>query len=534
MKSLTFLIRKSLKNMVVDIFKHPAKLISYLLLVGFLVFALLMNTLIPDAEQEVHTFADINILHTIYFLLLTAFMAFGVIGGISKGGSFFKMPDVNYVFTAPISPRKVLVYGLIRSLGTVFLVSFFVLFYAPMLQQNFGIQPGQVVALMLGYLAVLFISQLATVLVYSFTTGNSRRQQQVKYGFVALLAVLLAYIYITASGMPGGLTLENVTAVVSHSAAGWFPVSGWVTNVVFGVLHGEAAPILVFSLLTAAGFGLMILAFVKGNADYYEDVLQNTESTYAVQQAAKEGRLVEQQNKKIKIKENEEGIQHGNGASVFFYKQLKEASRKSRLVFLDLFTLLTLAICIVLPKVMGVGGEDGMTPNLAMVIAVMTSIYLLFFSNATGGWVRELTKPYIYLAPCSAMRKLIWATAMNLLKSFIDGVIAITIGGLLVGLSVPMIILFSLIYFSFGAVFTTTNLLAQRLLGQVVNKGMIMLLYMLILLVLLAPGLVGTSLLLFAEVARELALLPALGWNLAVSIGIYAICHNTLHTMESC
>ena len=97
-----------------------------------------------------------------------------------------------------------------------------------------------------------------------------------------------------------------------------------------------------------------------------------------------------------------------------------------------------------------------------------------------------------------------------------------------------LVIVFIQIYFSFALVFTSTNLLGQRALGQVLNKGIIMLLYFLLLLLLLSPGIIGMIVLALADVPAELSLLPPLVWNLAVSLGIYGICHNSLHTMEAC
>ena len=150
MRSLCFLLRKSVKNTICDIFRHPAKLITYLILAALLIFALAANTTAPSGDSASRVPADREFLQAVYFLLLTAFGVFGVNNGMSRGGSFFKMADISLVFTAPISPRRVLVYGLLRSLGTVFMVSIFLLFYAPMLQQSFGLRPAEVGFLMLG------------------------------------------------------------------------------------------------------------------------------------------------------------------------------------------------------------------------------------------------------------------------------------------------------------------------------------------------------------------------------------------------
>lgn len=532
MRSLCFLLRKSVKNSVCDIFRHPAKLVTYLILAAFLIFALAVGTTAPSGDSASRVPADREFLQAFYFLLLTSLGVFGVINGMSRGGSFFKMADISLVFTAPVSPRKVLVYGLLRSLGTVFMVSFFLLFYAPLLRQSFGLRPAEVAFLILGYLLMLFIVQLITVLVYSFTAGKENRKRSVKIILFVLLLFFAAYIYTQAGKMEGGLSFRNAAGALCLPSAGWFPLSGWISRGVFALLDGQWITAACSGGMTVLAALVFIAAFLVGNADYYEDVLQGTQTAYTKQQAAKEGRM-EEQTRKVSEREREGGISRGWGASVFFFKQIKEMRRRNRLLFFDVFTILTLAICVVLPRLIQFDEGEG-SSSLSLGIAVMTSIYLLFFSNATGGWVKELSKPYIYLAPCSPFRKLLWATSPSLAKAFFDGGLAIGIGGSMIQARPTLVIVFILIYFSFALVFTSTNLLGQRALGQVLNKGIIMLFYFLLLLLLLSPGIIGMIVLSLADVPAELSLLPPLVWNLVVSLGIYGICHNSLHTMESC
>ena len=347
-----------------------------------------------------------------------------------------------------------------------------------------------------------------------------------------MTVALLGYVYLTASKMEGGLTLAHVVEAATGRLMCFFPLSGWATGAVFGVIGGSTADILLFSLLTAAGIGGMIVCFMLYQPDYYEDVLQNTETTYAVQQAAKEGRVVDQRVRRARVTERSHGLRRGFGASTFFYKQLKEKQRSSRLIFVDLFTLITIAICLAVPLLFG--GGEGDTPNFMLGVALVPCVYLLFFSNATGSWSREMAKPYLYLAPVSPLKKLLWATMMSLLKPLVEGALAFGIGGIVAGASPLNILLYILIYFSFGAVFTAVSVAAQRLLGQTINKGLIMLFYMLFLILVLLPGLVAAGVLAFAlQVPKTLAILPVLAWNLLVSAGIFALCRNALHTMES-
>ena len=82
----------------------------------------------------------------------------------------------------------------------------------------------------------------------------------------------------------------------------------------------------------------------ESDSDYYEDVLQNTETTYEVKKAAKEGNinmnLPGQKIRKVKTV----GIGRGWGASAFFFKQVKEMHRHSPLVFWGGSTIMLAAV----------------------------------------------------------------------------------------------------------------------------------------------------------------------------------------------
>ena len=76
---------------------------------------------------------------------------------------------------------------------------------------------------------------------------------------------------------------------------------------------------------------------------------------------------------------------------------------------------------------------------------------------------------------------------------------------------------------------------SDRLLGQVANRGLLMILYILLELLLVAPGLiVGIVLGVVFDGVMPGALMgaPVVVWNLLVSLGIYALCRNSLHDME--
>ena len=71
-------------------------------------------------------------------------------------------------------------------------------------------------------------------------------------------------------------------------------------------------------------------------------------------------------------------------------------------------------------------GDDGepMSSSLIMMVATITSIYVLFFLNAAGPWSKEMMKPYLYMVPQSPFKKLFFASLTSLLTPIADGLVA--------------------------------------------------------------------------------------------------------------
>ena len=158
-----------------------------------------------------------------------------------------------------------------------------------------------------------------------------------------------------------------------------------MTGAVFCVLAGNTAVAVLYTVLTVLGFGGIVAGFLLLQPDYYEDVLESAEKNFAIRQAQKSGQLVETGAKTPRISRRSMGIGRGSGASAFFFKQMKETSRRSRIPFVDIFTLVMLTVMVLMPKVMQ-GGEDGMSAGIAFGSATVACIYLQFFSSSMGAW----------------------------------------------------------------------------------------------------------------------------------------------------
>ena len=138
MNALLYMMRKRLKNTLLELLHHPARLIAYLFVVGMLLLSGLTNMRAPDGP---HSYADIRLLEGIYLGLLLLITIPSLLIGLRSGANLFTLSDVNNLFISPMSPRKILLYGLLRQMGTVLLMMVFFFSYAGMAVDSFGVTP---------------------------------------------------------------------------------------------------------------------------------------------------------------------------------------------------------------------------------------------------------------------------------------------------------------------------------------------------------------------------------------------------------
>ncbi len=531
MKAMLYLFRKEIKNSLLDILRHPGKLILYLFIIALLGFSLLTGT---DTKKSVGVL-DFRILEGLYLGVSILLGLPMLLSGLKSGATFFRMSDVNFLFVSPISPKKILAYGLIKQMGTSLLMMFFLLFYSGMAYQLFGVMPHQLVALIAGFALLLFTMQVLALLFYSYSSGNPSRVQGVKTVLYVLLGLTAAFIMFTY--FANGARIESLLAAISSPYLTILPVVGWIKGMVFAIMKGNGSEILIYAALNAAALIGGILLFIKSNSDYYEDVLQTTETAFELRQSMKEGRSFQRKMNSGNVKIRDTGINHGWGANTFFFKHIRQNSRMSRLPFLGASTVVMTVLNLVLAiffRTMVAANSDKIPVGVIMGICLAASSYILFFFNLSGDWSKELIKPYIYLVPENPFSKLVWACLSTVLKPAMDGVLIFTVLAIYLKANPATALLCMLAYASVGFLYVSVNILFQRLFGTIMNKGLIMLVYMLLLGLLFAPGAVVSGLLYaFADYLPGFVIgLPCVVWNFAVSLGIFAACRNLLSSVD--
>ena len=512
MKSpLIYLTAVKLKNQIKDFVKKPAKLIYVLFLAAMLGLVAFSGNV---QGGELYPERPLSDLVAILVLFYTLMFLMVFLAGSASSTPMFTLSDVTLLFPSPLSPNKILFYGLCRQLGISLLLGFFLLFQYSWLHGLFGLSYGGLLLIVAGYGLVLFLAQLCAMAVYARTSGNERAQKLVKRGAIVLTAAYLlcavlackeqlTAVFFRGEGYSSALTA--LSDFFSTLPGLLFPVSGWAAAMVGGLLQGNLTFVLLFLALTAALVVVLILLIVMNKADYYEDVLQTAETAQSAVTAKKEGMLQEGTPKHVKV--GKIGLNKGWGASAIYYKH-KVENRRSGAFFLSNISLLFVVIIIVA----SVGLRFMEEASLVAVFAMAT--YMQLFSTALGRFNKELTKPYLYLIPEPPLKKMLYALKERLLTDSMEALLIFLPVSLILGLSPLDCVLCILGRLSFALLFTAGNIVVERIFGTFSSKVLIFFFYFLVLILMMLPGILLGVLL--------MALLPMLPEILSVFAGIIA------------
>lgn len=474
MSALAYLIFTRLKNTLKSLVRQPARLIYVVIIIALISFTIFAG---HADESEIQQFRDINeliagatALYSLMFLMLVSH-------GFANGGTIFAMPDVNMIFPAPFQQRKVLFYGLIKQIGSSLLISFFILFQYTWMHTSYGVNYGFLIILVLGYALAVFFGQFVAMVIYSLTSADDRKKRVAKIVYVAYIALIVLYAasYVLKDTMN---VIPQLVAAGVSPVIRFTPVGGWLGMFTSGVAAANAADIVVGLGLCAIFTALLVFVIEKSNSDFYEDVIKTAEVSQSAINASKQGVVAETAPTHVKL--GKTGFGRGAGAEMFYYKHKLE-NRRSRILILDTVSLIWAACVIVFALFMRDSG--------AMPVFVMAT-YLQIFSVALGRFNKELLKPYIYLLPEPPLSKMLHALRESLPSAVLEAILIFVPVYFIVGMNVPEMIFCILARISFTMLFIAGNVIVSRIWSGSSSKAIVMMLYIFVMLLLAAPGVV--------------------------------------------
>lgn len=519
MKHLFYILRKSFKNTVKETLKKPWILILYILFFGGFVLVFIASLLMPSntlakGSAEMYKAIATGVLLVVIYFAITR--------GMDKGSSFFRLADVNLVFAAPISPKKVLIYGFINQMILSFFLVIFLSFQVPNLKANFPVSQSGILIIYMVILLLLFILPLTGVLLYSVTSRSVQKRtwmERIIYGLLLAAGAGLLYFLLQERDI-----LKAAIRYLNMDFWSYIPFIGWAREMLFAAVDGMQSGFWLNLAFLLIGTGILIAILYVTNTDYYEDVLSATEKKEELMRMKREGKSIDTTSLG-KIKAISRG-NTGRGMNAIFYRHLLEY-RKSGYFFVNKNTLFIVGFGLASKFIFK--GADFST-------VLYFSIYMLFFTVMQGKWAQELLKPYIYLLPGSSMKKIIYATLSDIVKNAVDGTILFLCAGIMFKAN-PVLILLSIVaYVSYAAIYLYGDVLSRRMLGAVHSKVLAVFVKMFITLLVLIPGLVSFITLQILSGGNLLikiyAYLVLVVYNLGVSLVILLASRNIFDNME--
>ncbi|MDP4183279.1 MAG: putative ABC exporter domain-containing protein [Bacillota bacterium] len=515
MKPLRYLLFKSLKNIILELKKKPLILVGYIF--AFLSFVILV---IVSFIMPVKTFktGSTEVYGIIVSLALMLVFYFDFKQGINSGSSFFRLADVNFVFTSPISPKHVLLYGFIKQFFKTFIMLLFMSFQIPNLKNNFPINSVGVIIIYASTFFLFFTMPLIGMLIYSITSKSKiiRRNFEKALNIVIYAVIGIFFLVLLGTG-----DFEKSAAIIFNSE--YFtliPYIGWFKNILLCAVEGINVSFYLNVALVLISTALMVIAVYKLRTDYYEDVLAATEKLeelIKVRKQGKGGNIF----RGAKLK-NVKHSYNSFGAKTIFLRHMLEY-KKTGFFLVNRNTIIILII--------GLGAKQ-FFPFANIKYILYFSLYMQFFFSLQGKWVQELDKPYIYLIPASSASKVFFATLAENLKNCIDGFVLFAAVGFVFKSNIIIILLNTVVYATYGAIYTYSDVLTRRLFGSTHGRSFEMLIKMLLVIFIVGPAVAVDVVLSLLKISQYLTYAFVITYNLAAAVAILFICRGIFEKLE--
>lgn len=439
MGAVGYLYRRILRNRVKTALRKPVTYF-YLLLILFYMTAVPMSLrmtvemLGADSAQGL-----VTVLTVFAFWTIPA----NLIAYSKRKGLVYRNSDVHFLFSAPVSPKQVLLYAHLRTLAMQFLLNLYVIVCGKVLFHADGWR------LAVYFVFSIFIENLLEgsimMLMYgSEALGEKQRGLVVKaaYGLVGILVLMGILAYFR-----GGLSMRTVTDYLHSDMVQLVPVIGWyiaALHLLFlGATSVNVAGTVCYILLVAVA--LTAAWRMKCTGDFYEDAMKFAEDYEEVLESRRQGNTQKRLGKKQKFGKARVNWS-GHGARALFYRQLLEYKKSRYFIFDGSTVVAVLAGAGMAYLYIREGGFGKLEMYTPFVIPIVSAYVIFIFTALNGKWAKELLSPYTYLIPDTVFNKLVYATAMQHIQSLVNACL-ITLPGAVAMELPPLVTVLAIVFY---------------------------------------------------------------------------------------
>lgn len=362
--------------------------------------------------------------------IVLAMFVFYAIGADKNGSRIFLPADVNLLFASPMKPQSVLMFRVATQLGIAVLGSVYMLFQLPNLILNAGLGIWAALSLIVAWGVTIVFGTLIQVLLYTLSATHATIKRFLRpaiYGFL----LLIAGSFLIFSVRSGNGYLKAAALFFNAPVTRYIPIWGWLKGFCAFAMGGNlfGAALCFFALIL--GGALLIYVIWNIHADFYEDAMAKSEETAELlerAQSEKSSAIVVKRKKDRSEKLRRDGMRHGAGANVFFFKSIYNRFRFAHLGFFTktMETYLVTAVFVSLLCRFVTRTED--------VLPVALTLAAMVFFRSLGNPLEQDTKMDSFLLiPESTWAKLFWSLMGGTVNCLLDILPAVVVGALFTG-----------------------------------------------------------------------------------------------------
>ena len=362
--------------------------------------------------------------------IILAVFVFFALSADRNGSKIFLPADVNLLFASPLKPQSVLMFRLTMQMGVAILGSAYMLFQIPNLVLNAGMSIWAALSLVAAWCLTVVCATLIQVMLYTLSSTYPGAKRFLRHGIYALLVLIVAgYLFFAVRGGEG--YVRSAALFFNSPYSRFIPFWGWLKGFCVFAVQGNIAGAALCSAALALGGGLLVYVIWHIRADFYEDAMAKSEETaelLAQVQSEKSSGILIRRKKDRGDKLLRDGLRHGSGANVFFFKTMYNRFRFAHLGFL------TKTMEFYLVAAVGVAAVCRFAVHTDSVVPVALSLAgIAFFRSLGNPLERDTTMDYFVLIPESTWAKLFWSLMGGTVNCLLDVLPAVIAGALLVG-----------------------------------------------------------------------------------------------------
>ena len=362
--------------------------------------------------------------------IMLAVFVFFAFSADKNGSKIFLPADVNLLFASPMKPQSVLMFRLTMQLGMAVLGSVYMLFQLPNLVLNAGLSIWAALALVAAWCFTIVLATLIQVLLYTLSSTRPAVKRFLRPGIYALLA-LTAAGYLLFAVQSGEGWIRAAALFFNSPYSRFVPLWGWLKGFCMFAVEGSVAGVALCFAALAVGGGLLVWVIWHIKADFYEDAMAKSEETaelLARAQSEKSSGVLIKRKKDRSGKLRRDGLRHGCGANVFFFKTMYNRFRFAHMGFL------TKTMEFYLAAAVGVAAICRFAVHTDSIVPVALTLAAISFFRSLGNPLEQDTNmDHFVLIPESTWAKLFWSLMGGTVNCLLDVLPAVIVGALLTG-----------------------------------------------------------------------------------------------------